>query len=162
MADQPKKPGDDRAAEALGERIKLVRNGRSQEEFARSIGVHKNTLSNYETGNRVPDALVLLQIWKEASDVNPGWLLTGQGDPGIAAGGVREGRASYSYDAHGNINETVLTQTLQRVYAVSKKMGFQLDDEKKAQVINTLYQMAIENPDLSDRTIEQVVRLAKS
>lgn len=65
--------------ETIGERIRHIRGGVDLGDLADKLGVHKNTLSNYERGLRVPDTKFvqrLLEIFPEAS---PGWLLTGEG-----------------------------------------------------------------------------------
>jgi transcriptional regulator with XRE-family HTH domain len=54
------------------ERIRLKRN---QQEFAAFGGVARNAQSNYEKGERVPDAEYLTGISKSGADVN--YILTG-------------------------------------------------------------------------------------
>jgi transcriptional regulator with XRE-family HTH domain len=63
---------------ALGKRIETVRAGESAAEFAAAIGIHKNTLSRYEHGARIPDARVLMRIC-ENKGISPRWLLLGIG-----------------------------------------------------------------------------------
>jgi transcriptional regulator with XRE-family HTH domain len=65
-------------AKALGERIEAARAGESAADFAASIGIHKNTLSRYENGSRVPDARLLARIC-ERKRLSPAWLLLGVG-----------------------------------------------------------------------------------
>jgi transcriptional regulator with XRE-family HTH domain len=43
------------------------------------LGVHKNTVLNYERGDRFPDANILLKILDLFPGTNPAWLLTGEG-----------------------------------------------------------------------------------
>ena len=62
---------------SLGDRIKELRGDLQQYELAEKIGVHKNTISNYEKGERFPDSTVLLKILEIFKEINPGWLLTG-------------------------------------------------------------------------------------
>lgn len=62
----------------IGERIALIRGDMSQSAFAKKIGVvHKNTIGNYERGDRTPDAQFLSALVKTGIDAN--WLLTGEG-----------------------------------------------------------------------------------
>ncbi|NJN46827.1 MAG: helix-turn-helix transcriptional regulator [Candidatus Competibacteraceae bacterium] len=60
----------------LGERIRLVRNGLSRDDFSAAIGVARNTLMRYERGERCPDAEFLYRICQRYA-VNPEWLLLG-------------------------------------------------------------------------------------
>lgn len=62
----------------IGERLKQVRGGMPQDEMAKALGVHKNTVANYEKGERVPDAQYLVKVLQVLPDVDAGWLLTGQ------------------------------------------------------------------------------------
>lgn len=71
----------------LGERIRQVRGEMDLMHLAERIGVHKNTLSNYERGLRVPDANVLLKLLDVFPAANPGWLLTGQGGESRSSNG---------------------------------------------------------------------------
>ncbi len=65
----------------LGERIKEARTraGMNQQELAQKIGIAGPTLSKYEKGHRIPDAVLLNQMVK-ALKCDPGWLLTGEGE----------------------------------------------------------------------------------
>jgi len=63
----------------IGERIKILRGKLNQSEFAERLGVHKNTVVNYERGDRFPDVPVLQKILQLFPGTNPGWLLTGEG-----------------------------------------------------------------------------------
>jgi transcriptional regulator with XRE-family HTH domain len=63
----------------IGERIKTIRGNLSRDKFAPIMCISKTTLVNYETGLRTPDADFLNKILAEFPDVNPTWLLTGEG-----------------------------------------------------------------------------------
>lgn len=65
-------------AQALGKRIEHARQGESASEFAAALGIHKNTLSRYEHGSRLPDAALLSRIC-EQKRLSPAWLLLGVG-----------------------------------------------------------------------------------
>ena len=72
----------------LGERIRKVRGKASQEEFARELGINKNSVGFYERGERTPNANVLTSIVGKF-EVSPYWLLSGdgpmyQGDTGLS------------------------------------------------------------------------------
>lgn len=63
----------------IGERVKAIRGAMSLDELAQDLGVHKNTLGNYEKGLRVPDAVFLNKLLEVFPEIDPEWLLTGQG-----------------------------------------------------------------------------------
>lgn len=65
----------------MNERIKYIREsyGLTQEAFGERIGAARNTIANYENGNRTPSNAVILSICREFS-VSKDWLLTGVGE----------------------------------------------------------------------------------
>lgn len=63
----------------LGERIKLVRGRVSQKDFSETCGVGISTLRRYESGVNPPDTDFLCAV-TDNYDVNPLWMLTGEGD----------------------------------------------------------------------------------
>jgi len=81
---------------SIGDRIAHIRGGMSQAAFANMIGVHKNSLGNYERGERTPDASFLLKLM--AAGFNPNWVLSGEGAMRLEgiADQVAEGDTQYS------------------------------------------------------------------
>lgn len=65
-------------AEAIGQRIAQVRGKSTIVDFAVSLGIHKNTLMNYEKGERIPPADLVARICISYS-VETKWLLLGDG-----------------------------------------------------------------------------------
>ena len=51
----------------------------TQEDFAKSLGLAKQTITAFETGNRVP-AESVLKLISEKYGINYSWLLTGEGE----------------------------------------------------------------------------------
>lgn len=70
--------------EGIGSRLALIRDSMSQAAFAEKLGVHKNSLGNYERENRTPDAGFLTKLIANGYDCN--WLLTGVGEPKLQKG----------------------------------------------------------------------------
>lgn len=68
----------DPRVKAIGDRIVILRDRKSQDDYSLELGIHKNTLRNYEAGKRIPDALTVLKIC-EVSGATPEWLMTGTG-----------------------------------------------------------------------------------
>jgi len=62
----------------IGDRLKALRGGLSQDEFSQRIGFHKNTIGNYERGERTPDVDFLRAVC-EKLDISSEWLLWGKG-----------------------------------------------------------------------------------
>lgn len=65
------------ATNSIGRRLREVRGGMSQAEFADILEVHQNTIVNYESGKRLPDASVISKLF-EKMHVDPTWLVTGK------------------------------------------------------------------------------------
>lgn len=65
----------------MNSRIKEIREAEklTQEEFGKRIGSARNTIANYETGNRTPSNAVITSICREFN-VNEEWLRTGEGE----------------------------------------------------------------------------------
>jgi transcriptional regulator with XRE-family HTH domain len=65
----------------LGGRIKIVqiRSGLQQPQFAKNLGVSKETLIHYQKDRRHPDSEFLSNLCK-IFGVNPAWLLIGEGE----------------------------------------------------------------------------------
>ena len=65
----------------MHERIKELRIALNltQEAFAKRLGVKRNTIGNYETGNRVPSEQSIFSICREFN-VREEWLRSGTGE----------------------------------------------------------------------------------
>lgn len=65
----------------MNERIKEIRTALNltQDAFAKRLGVKRNTVGNYETGNRIPSDQSIYSICREFN-VNEEWLRHGTGD----------------------------------------------------------------------------------
>ena len=66
----------------MNERLRYIMKskGLTQKQFAESIGITQNAVTNYVTGRRTPSAGLLNNICKTHS-VNEVWLRTGEGEP---------------------------------------------------------------------------------
>ena len=64
----------------MKDRIKQIRQnaGLTQQEFAKQIGVSRNTIATYETSVRTPIDAIVLSICREFN-VNENWLRKGEG-----------------------------------------------------------------------------------
>jgi transcriptional regulator with XRE-family HTH domain len=88
---------------AIGLRLREVRGGMSQTEFAELLGVAQMTVSNYETGKRVPDVGFLIEILNKF-DADPTWVISGQRNQG---GGKADGRLGILKDLREAFDITI-------------------------------------------------------
>ncbi len=65
---------------SIGDRIRIIRGSLGQLEFAKEIGIKRNTVSSYENNNIIPSGKVLLKLYNKFN-ANINWLLSGEGDP---------------------------------------------------------------------------------
>lgn len=65
----------------MNTRIRILREhlNMNQEDFGAKIGVRRSTITNYETGARIPLDTVVSSICREFN-VNEVWLRTGEGE----------------------------------------------------------------------------------
>ena len=63
---------------AIGRRIRQLRGGATQEEFARALRISQAQLSKYELGQSAPPLGVLAKL-AERLDKSVDWILTGKG-----------------------------------------------------------------------------------
>ena len=65
----------------MNDRIKMIREyyKLTQDEFGKRIGSARNTIANYESGNRSPSNSVILSICREFN-VSEKWLRDGSGE----------------------------------------------------------------------------------
>ena len=64
----------------IGDRIKFIRGSLQKIEFARALGIYRNTLLQWETNKGFPGFISLLKLHKQFK-VNISWLLSGEGKP---------------------------------------------------------------------------------
>ncbi len=69
------------------ERLREMRGKTSQEDFARKIGVHKNTIGRWERGDQFPGQDDLERMFALFPEVNPLWLVAGEGPMLRGSGG---------------------------------------------------------------------------
>lgn len=65
----------------MNNRIKQIReeSGLTQESFGERIGSARNTIANYENGNRKPSNAIIISICREFN-INETWLRDGTGE----------------------------------------------------------------------------------
>ncbi|MEE8479952.1 MAG: helix-turn-helix transcriptional regulator [Desulfobacterales bacterium] len=67
---------------SIDKRIRIIRGSLEQPEFAKEIGVERNTVSGYENNNIIPSGKALLKLY-EKFNANINWLFSGEGESHI-------------------------------------------------------------------------------
>lgn len=136
----------------LGKRLVSIRGRVTQKEFARSIGIHKNTLIRYERGERLPDAWVIMQL-RELHEVNPLWLLSGIG------GQLDKGVPAFDPDKHPGLImiPELLAATMQAVDAAIAGREPSVTSEEKTDLVLAVYSLV--NTAVKKEDVEQLARL---
>jgi phage repressor protein C with HTH and peptisase S24 domain len=65
--------------QGIGDRLRQIRGKESVLSFSKKLGIHRNTLPKYESGERTPDSDLLSFVCK-MFNINPSWLLLGEGE----------------------------------------------------------------------------------
>lgn len=63
----------------VGERLRKTRGNLSQTAFAKELGIDRQSVARYESGDRTIDAHVIFNLMVKFN-VDPNWLLTGHGN----------------------------------------------------------------------------------
>lgn len=147
----------------ISERLKTVRGLIRQEDFAATIGVKKNTVGRWERGEQIPDVEEVNKVLVVFPDINPVWLLTGEGkmllgdtpiavDPGVQ---YAPGRGNTT-----QLDEALLQSVLEAVEEYLESINGHLPATKKAQLVVMLYEMCSES---AEKKIDKaaVIRLVK-
>jgi len=113
----------------LGRRLQDVRGNESLDSFAQRLEVHRNTLFRYEKGESYPDARIIYML-RMKFDVNPDWLITGEGPMHIEDGRT----AGYDFELLEKI-----TNILDGLEWVLEKRGREMNFETKKGWIKYLY-----------------------
>lgn len=135
----------------LGQRLSDVRKKLGFPErphFADHLGVPKETLGNYERGDREPNA-ELLTIYRRRFGVNLNWVITGEGD---------------MFDAGASPNSAFLCTAIQLVDDWLATQSRTMPAATKAEIVGQLYQIITEDvqagqPQLDQRRAQQFLRL---
>lgn len=70
---------------AIGKRIETLRGNLSKIEFSERLNVDRKTVGTWEAGDRMPDTMALIALWREFN-ADPAWVLTGKGfEPNTSA-----------------------------------------------------------------------------
>lgn len=134
----PSRPvaGMDEGLAGIGQRLVEIRGRESQTAFAARLGIHKNTLGNYERGEREIGAGALLALVRMGWDAH--WLLTGEGRPRQASAPSRLGEFERPvYRGRENLDQERLRTAI--VLVEQSLDGREIGPEAKASLVQTVY-----------------------
>lgn len=110
----------------MKDRIKQLRTELeyTQEEFAKRLGLARNSIANYEIGRREPTNAIITSICREFN-VNEEWLRTGEGEmfkqllPTDEVAGYVEDLLEY--DGHGNAFYDMIIEMMKAYHGIDDK-----------------------------------------
>jgi len=122
---------------SVGSRLTHVRGELSQAEFAKLIGVHKNSVGNYERGDREIGAEALAGYVRLGWNAN--WVLTGEGPERLDALQDKDsgGDSPQSHD----LDQERLTLALQLVEDALASKNAYLATPKRAEAAMLVYEL---------------------
>ena len=94
----------------VSERLKILIKSMnlSQKDFAVSVGLTPSSLNDILSGRTKTLSKTLLIAIKYVYNINPAWLLTGEGEMFITPSDIKDGKVSYT--AISDINEITRTR----------------------------------------------------
>jgi transcriptional regulator with XRE-family HTH domain len=132
----------------LGERIKIVqiKSGLQQPQFAKNLGVSKETLIHYQKDRRHPGSVFLSNLCKIYL-LNPAWLLLGEGEPFIG-----ERIQEEEFAKKGKVG--AIDPVVQLLNEEEERVGITLTPEQRTAILKILR----ESVDRDVRSIRELLR----
>lgn len=132
----------------LGERIRIVqiKSGLQQPQFAKNLGVSKETIIHYQKDRRHPDSEFLSNLCK-IYGVNPAWLLLGEGEPFIGNRIQEEALAKQGKVA-------AIDPVVQLLNEEEERAGITLAPEQRTAILKILRELV----DRDVRSIRELLR----
>ncbi len=131
---------------SIGERLRQLRGGISQLDFATKIGVNKELIGKYERGLNVPGGDILSRI-HDATGVSLDWLISGKGNM----------LYNQPLSQRGSVNEVLLELVIQQVEQALEQSEVTLTRKKKVKLIAIIYELIInEDNESKDMPIDQI------
>lgn len=117
----------------IGDRIAHIRGEESRDLFAERVDFAKNTIGNYERGDRLPKADFLAKLHEQGWNLN--WVVTGEGP---------ERLADLLPVAPTDWDPELLRQVIEGVEEALAITSREMDPPHKAELIMLLYDMYAE------------------
>ncbi len=82
---------------SINKRVTELRKSRgwSQQDFAAKIGVTRQTISNIENDKHSASSEIIMRILQKLKDLNPRWLILGEGDMVVSKNMAQEPLPEY-------------------------------------------------------------------
>lgn len=122
----------------IGERLKKVRGGMSQRDFADMLGTSQGYISDIEKGKKKPGAEFLISL-KRFKEIDLDWLLTGE-----ERGAIMEIPAD---PINAELLEAAIELADEVVEDVFRRHEKTATSKQKAQLVLALYDLGIERED---------------
>ena len=88
------------------------------------------------------------------------WLVTGQGDSGLAPRGVRQMPAAYRVGGTSEVDNTLLESIMEKLDEELHASGLELPRTKRSAMVVTLYSLFRESKAIDPNAVTRLVRLA--
>lgn len=118
----------------IGKRIAHIRGALSRETLAKHLQSAKNTIANYERGERIPKADFLARLYFMGWNLN--WVVTGEGPARLADTKPQQA---------GDWNPNLLRQVIEAVEAALDLADREMDAPDKAELILSIYELYAES-----------------
>jgi hypothetical protein len=135
-------------ADAILERIKLLKSLKSEKDLAFLLGLSPQDFSNRKKRNTLRP---LVLEWAAREGINATWLICEEGE--IYGRQGEEMR-------NGVLNKDLLRLVIEMVEQGGEELGLHLKANKKAELIVTLYEMHQIQKEIDRQTLLRLVRLA--
>lgn len=134
---------------SIGERIRAERErlGHSQDQWASTADIHRNTQAKYERGEGAPDANYLAAIEEIGADIY--YIVTGEKSVYVRAGEALARECA------------IISNVVEGLEIALESSGRTLSPQKKSRVVSMLFRLAYPSGIVEQRMLDEVIALAE-
>lgn len=137
----------------FGDRLKLIRGAQPQKEFAKSLGVHTNTIGRWERNEQSPTHQDMCNILDKYPAISPAWLLVGDGPMY-----KDKERGEQSAGDIPQVDEESLEAVIAALELHLEAVDGHLPPAKKAKLIVILYELLVEDEEREGGAAERKMK----